>query len=156
MLKKYIEHVLNEAVKKDTKVEKSGIKEKIMDLFKTKPTVKSKSEFWPDAKGIYSVSHIKNYIAGSNDKVDQVFHDLNKEDKKINSILVKIKEYNKSYPFYYHEDYVSKQDAEKLKNEMEKSQKDKVISKPKEEKKSEIPEKITKSKSKTKTQVRRK
>lgn len=134
MLRSYKEHVLNE--KKDTKAEKAEIQEKIMKLFKEKPIVKPKSDKWPDTKGIYSLAHIKNYIEGNSEKVDQIFQDM-RDDKKIKHILVKIKAYKENYPFFYYEDYVSNDEADKLKNDLEKIQKDvpKFIPKPKEDKK---------------------
>lgn len=119
MLKKYND-ILNE--KKDAKAEKSNIEEKIKKLFKDKPSVKASSEAWPNAKCIYGLANIKSYVGGDNLKTDQVFNDMLK-DKKIKSIKVKINAYGESYPYYYHEDYTTKEEAEKCKVDMEKSQK---------------------------------
>jgi hypothetical protein len=118
MLKKYND-ILNE--KKDMKAEKTGIEAKITTLFKEKPEIKA-SGSWPDAKCIYGLANIKKYVGGDAAKVDQVFNDMRK-DKKIKSIKVKIAEYNETYPYFYHEDHTSKEEAEKCKETMEKSQK---------------------------------
>lgn len=117
MLKRYND-ILNE--KKDIKAEKSAIEEKINKLFKEKPVIKG-SNNWPDASCIYGLSSIKKYVGGDTMKVDQVFNDMRK-DKKIKTIKVKILAYNETYPYFYHEDYTTKEEAEKCKAEMEKSQ----------------------------------
>jgi predicted MPP superfamily phosphohydrolase len=122
MLRKYNEHVTL-LEKKDLKAEKTAIEKKIMKLFKEQPVVKAKSDNWPDAKGIYSLSNIKDYVGEDNSKTDQVFHDMRNEDKKIKSIQVKILAYNEKYTYYYYEDHLSKEQVEKYKEEMEKSQK---------------------------------
>jgi len=121
MLKKYNEHI-NEAAKKDMKAEKSGVEEKIMKLFKEKPEVKGTGN-WPDAKCIYGLAGIKKYVGGDTQKTDQVFQDLRSKDKKIKSISVKIAEYKESYPYFYHEDHTTKEEAEECKKKMEASQK---------------------------------
>jgi len=120
MLKNYIDFILE---KKDTKADKMDIKEKILKLFKEKPEIKASSEIWPDAKNIYGLSDIKRYVDGDNVKVDGAFHDLMKEDDKIKSISVKIKHYSQSYPYFYHADHTSKEEAQECKDKMEKSQK---------------------------------
>jgi hypothetical protein len=118
MLKKYND-ILNE--KKDMKAEKTGIEAKITKLFTDKPEIKA-SGSWPDAKCIYGLANIKKYVGGDTAKVDQIFNDMRK-DGKIKSIKVKIAEYNETYPYFYHEDHTSKEEAEKCKANMEKSQK---------------------------------
>ena len=156
MLRKYNDHVLNE--KKDMKAEKLAIENKILKLFKDKPEIKS-GEKWPDAKCIYGLANIKKYVGGDNLKVDQIFNDLKAKDKKIKSISVRISAYKESYPFYYYEDYTTKEEAEKCKVDMEKSQKpdekkkvvsrdvpERVIAKKKEAPKSKDPRNIKTSK----------
>lgn len=120
MLRKYNEHVLLE--KKETeKVDKSAIADKIMKLFKEKPEVKSSSDKWPDAKNIYGLANIKKYVGGDSSKVDSAFHDL--RDEKIKSIKVKILAYNETYPFFYHIDHTSEEEAKAAKEKMEAAQK---------------------------------
>lgn len=118
MLKKYND-ILNE--KKDMKAEKTGIEAKITKLLKDKPEVKASGN-WPTAKCIYNISNIKKYVGEDNLKTDQVFNDM-KKDKKIKSVNVKIAEYGETYPYFYHEDHTTKEEAEKCKVDMEKSQK---------------------------------
>jgi hypothetical protein len=119
MLKKYNQYVLlNE--KKDVKAEKADIEEKIMKLLKEKPEVKG-SDKWPDCKGIYSLAAIKKYVGGEdNMKIDQVFNDM-RDDEKIKHIRIKINAFG-VYPYFYYEDHTSKEEAEKCKASMEKSQ----------------------------------
>ena len=121
MLKKYNDHVLNE--KKEIKTEKSDIEKKIMKLFKDKPLISSTSTNWPDAKCVYSLSDIKKYINGDNLKIDNIFQDMIKKNKKIKSIKIKNLEYKDNYSYYYYEDYVSDEEAEECKIKMEESQK---------------------------------
>ena len=121
MLKNYNQYILNE--KKDVKAEKSEIEEKIMKLFKDKPEIKATSDGWPDSKGIYSLAGIKKYVgAKDNLKVDQVFNDM-RDNEKIKFIKIKINSLGETYPYFYHEDHTSKEEAEKCKETMEKSQK---------------------------------
>ena len=120
MLKKYSEHV-NEAKKEEgEKVDKSAIGEKILKLFKEKPEVKA-SGSWPDAKNIYGLANIKKYCGGDSSKVDAAFHDI--KDEKIKSISVKIAAYKESYPYYYHIDHTTAEEAKEAKTKMEASQK---------------------------------
>ena len=114
---KYNEYILNE--KKDIKAEKSSIEDKIMKLFKEKPEIKSETDNWPDSKCIYNISHIKKYVDSDNTKVDQIFQDLKSKNKKIKFISVKNSAYNTTYPYFYDEDYTTKEQAEKCKKEME-------------------------------------
>jgi hypothetical protein len=134
MLKKY-EDILNE--KKDMQAEKSGVEAKITSLFREKPSIKG-GDKWSDSKGIYSLANIKKYVGGDNQKVDQVFSDMQK-DKKIKSIRVKNLAFNETYPYYYNEDFTSKEEAEKYKASMEKNQKpaEKHVA-PKEEEKPKV------------------
>jgi len=121
MLKKYSEHILTE--KKDMKAEKSGIEEKIIKLLTDKPEVKSSGN-WPDAKCIYGLANIKKYVGGDSQKVDQVFQDMRTEKgNKISSIKVKNVKYGETYPYFYHTDHTSKEEAEECKKKMEASQK---------------------------------
>lgn len=121
MLKKYNEHILTE--KKDMKAEKSGIEEKIIKLLTDKPEVKASGN-WPDAKCIYGLANIKKYVGGDTQKVDQIFQDMRSaKGNKISSIKVKIAEYGESYPYFYHTDHTSKEEAEQCKKKMEGTQK---------------------------------
>ena len=109
-------------LKDEKEIKENGIKEKIDKLFKDKPEIKSTS-FWPDAKGVYSISNIKKYVDGDTLKVDQIFNLMRSEDGKINFVKLKIKHLNECYSYFYHEDYMSKEDVEKCKEIMENSQK---------------------------------
>jgi predicted MPP superfamily phosphohydrolase len=109
-------------IEKKINIEKLSVENKILSLFSRKPIVTS-SEKWSDSNGVYCLANIKKYVDGDNLKIDQIFAEM-LENKKIKFIKVKNLIFNETYPFYYHEDYTTIEDAETYKNIMEQSQKE--------------------------------
>ena len=108
MLKSYTEFI----TEKDMKAEKAFIEEKIMNLFKEKPAI-------GDSKGIYNLSNIIKYVGLNSTKVAQVFHDMQK-DSKIKQVSIRNEKHNQSYPYYYIDEYTSKDEIDACKETIEK------------------------------------
>lgn len=108
---------LNESSKKE------DIKEDIIEMLEKQPKVKMSGEHFPDEKDAYSFAGIKNYLKDkySNIKIDNAIADL-MNDKSSPLNIINVKNYwdeERIYPYFYHEDYLSKEEATDVKNKYE-------------------------------------
>jgi hypothetical protein len=97
---------------------KDDLVELLTKLFTDKPLVKTKSEFYPDEKGAYSLSGIKNYFVSkgkSKDGAEQAVFTL-KNDKKVDLKHFELNNplYGKN-PYYYMD--MTNEEADKIKSD---------------------------------------
>jgi hypothetical protein len=102
---------------------KINIENKIMELFESNPEVDPNSEKWPKTRNIYNLSNIIQYVNSDKNKVNFIFYDMIRKNKKIKNIKVINYEYEESFPYYYNIDYISDEKALESKNLIEEKSK---------------------------------
>jgi len=113
---------INEA--KAAKAPKSELRDALLDMFKKKPLV-TKPDLkykYPDEKGLYSISGIKQYLSKYGDDVDTALVDL-QNDKSVELKTARIKNclYKGDHIVYWYMN-IDKDDVEKIKDKYEKEQ----------------------------------